>query len=73
MYDSLLRLGLNLKADSFRRRLAQATLLIAGMMLHWHWEAELISYFAYPIKKLPYNNLEEFVAHSQQKVNIMIL
>ena len=69
MFRSLLMLGVELKADSFRKRIAYSSILIAGMMLYWLWEAQLISYFSYPIKTLPYNNLEEFLERSDNKAN----
>ena len=68
VYRSVLLLGANVETDSLRKRITSCLIMIAGMMLYWYWEACLISYFAVPTKTLPYNNLEEFLSQSDDKV-----
>ena len=43
------------------------------MLLFWLWDAQLINYFTVPLQKLPFNNLEEFLAKSNKKVNNKIM
>ena len=61
-------LGSNTRADSLHKRISFLTILLAGILLYWLWEAQLISYFSFPVKSLPFNNLEEFLAKSDDKV-----
>ena len=47
-------------------------MLFAGIILYWLWEAQLISYFSFPSKKLPFNNLAEFLEKSDNKVSFEV-
>ena len=69
VYKCVLVLGSNIRTDTFSKRICYLSVLLCGMLLYWLWEAELISYFAFPSKRLPFNNLEEFLANSDKKVS----
>ena len=46
-------------------RVAIASVLIGGMLVYYHWEAELTSHLAFRITNLPFNNLEDLSQSSQ--------
>ena len=60
--------GTNIVTDSSRKRMTSILIMVAGMIIYWLWEANLISSFAIPAKTLPYNNMEEFLKQSNHKV-----
>ena len=62
-------LGTNVRTDSLNKKISFLTILFAGIILYWLWEAQLISYFSFPSKKLPFNNLAEFLEKSDNKVS----
>ena len=68
VYKSILMLGANVNTDSLNKRISYLTILFAGILLYWLWEAQLISYFSFPSKSLPFNNLAEFLEKSDNKV-----
>ena len=68
VYKSLLLLGSNIRTDTLSKRISFLSVMIGGMLLYWLWEAQLISYFSFPSKQLPFNNLEEFLTKSDKKV-----
>ena len=67
-YRSFLMLGSSMAVDSHQRKIAYLSIMIMGMISYWLWEAQLISYFSFPSKSLPFNNLEEFLEKSDNKV-----
>ena len=69
LYKSILMLGTNVRTDSLNKKISFLTILFAGIILYWLWEAQLISYFSFPSKKLPFNNLAEFLEKSDNKVS----
>ena len=68
VYKSILMLGGVDRYNTLSRRISYLTILAAGMLLYWLWEALMISYFAYPSKSLPFYTLEEFLTKSDKKV-----
>ena len=68
LFKSLLRLDANLKVVGLSMKMSHLTVVLAGMMFYWLWEAQLISYFSFPLKTLPFKNLEEFLSKSDKKV-----
>ena len=70
MYRSLLMLGSNIGMDTSRKRISYLSIVLTGMVCYWLWEAQLISYFSFPLISLPFNNLEEFLEKSDNKVYI---
>ena len=65
---SVVMMSSNLNTVRNSRRIGYATILLAGMLLYWLWEACLISYFAAPSRNLPFSNLEEFLTNTNKKV-----
>ena len=61
-------LGSDMRNDTLRARISCVTILVAGMLLWWLWEAMMISYFAVPSKAVPFNTIEEFLTKSDKKV-----
>ena len=51
-------------------RVAFATVICAGAVLYYHWEAMLISYVAVRKTKLPFTTVDEFSQNSDYKVNM---
>ena len=70
VYRSLLKMGLSNTPKNLRKRITFFSVLFGGMVTYYLWEAMLISYFSFPTKLLPFNTLEEFVANTDNKVNI---
>ena len=68
VYKSLLLLGSNIRTDTISKRISYLSVMVGGMLLYWLWEAQLISYFSFPSRRLPFNNLEEFLANTDKKV-----
>ena len=69
VYTSLLLLGADIRTDTLSKRISYLSVLVCGMLFFWLWEADLISYFSFPSKRLPFNNLEEFLTYSDTKVS----
>ena len=69
LYKSLIRLDANLKLFVVSKRISHYSVVVGGMLLFWLWEAQLINYFTFPLNKLPFQNLEEFLSDSDKKVN----
>ena len=69
VYLSILMLGWNKTPETFRKRLSFLSVMVAGMLIYWLWEAMLISYFSLPFIQLPFNSMDEFVTKSNFKVN----
>ena len=51
----------NLRLYVVSKRISHYSVVIGGMLLFWLWEAQLINYFTFPLNKLPFNSLEEFL------------
>ena len=73
VFKSLILLGSDIKSKSLHKRIGYLCIFLSGMILYWLWEAMLISYFSFPTKLLPFNTLEEFVANTDNKVNIEVV
>ena len=48
------------------------SVVFGGMLIFWLWGAQLKSYFAIPLKTLPFENLEEFLTNTNKKVNFVL-
>ena len=69
IYKSMIRLDANLKLYVVSKRISHYSVVVGGMLLFWLWEAQLINYFTFPLNKLPFNNLDEFLSESNKKVS----
>ena len=65
--------GWNKTPKTFRKRLSFLSVVVAGMIIYWLWEAMLISYFSHPHIVLPFNSMEELVTGTKFKVIQMSL
>ena len=72
VYKCLLMLGSNIRTDTLSKRIGYLSVLIAGVLLYWLWEAQLISYFSFPSKTLPFHNLEQFLTNTDKKVRKLL-
>ena len=48
------------------------SIMIGALLFYKLWDAELISNFAMPAKKMPFNNLEEFIFKTNKKVKKLL-
>ena len=53
---------------SYQNRIVFVFVMIAGMLLYWHWEAMVISYLAVRKIVLPYTSFEQLLSSSSDKV-----
>ena len=67
-YKTLLMQGWSKTPDSYQNRIAFVCIMIAGMLLYWHWEAMVISYLAVKKVVLPYTSFEQLLSVSSDKV-----
>ena len=67
-YKTLLMQGWSKTPDSGQNRIAFVCIMIAGMLLYWHWEAMVISYLAVKKVVLPYTSFEQLLSVSSDKV-----
>ena len=67
-YKTVLMQGWSKTPQSYQNRIAFACVMIAGMLLYWHWEAMVISYLAVRTVQLPIITLEDLVKKSNLKV-----
>ena len=58
--SSMINFGYVLKSEKLRKRVAFLSIAIEGILMFYHWEAELTSHLAFKITNQPFNNLEEF-------------
>ena len=65
---TMVNLGYTLKSNKTRNRVAIASVLIGGMLIYYHWEAQLTSHLASKKAILPFNNLEELSQSSKFKL-----
>ena len=54
---------------SLAQEISFLSVMVAGMLIYWLWEAMLISYFSLPNIALPFNSMEELVTKSNLKAN----
>jgi len=54
--------------DAYQNRIAFVCMMVAGMLLYWHWEAMVISYLAVKKTVLPYESFEQLLSSSSDKV-----
>ena len=73
LYKSLIRLDANLKLYVLSKRISHYSVVVGGMLLFWLWEAQLINYFTFPLNKLPFHDLDEFLSESNKKVNLQYI
>ena len=67
---SMVNLTYKIKSRIFRNRIAFISIVIGGMLIYYHWEAELYSHLAFKKTNLPFNNLKEFSENSKFKFAI---
>ena len=68
-YKAILMQGWNNTPQSYQNRIAFVYVMIAGMLLYWHWEAMLISYLAVKKVVIPYKSFEQLLSSSNDKVH----
>ena len=68
LYKSLLKMDLGNMPQNMRNRITFLSVAICGMFFFFLWEAMLISYVATPKVFRPFDSLEEFLQHSNKKV-----
>ena len=67
-YKTLLMQGWSQTPGSYQNRIVFVFVMIAGMLLYWHWEAMVISYLAVRKIVLPYTSFEQLLSSSSDKV-----
>jgi hypothetical protein len=67
-YKTVLLQGWNTTPSSFQNRIAFISVMIAGMVFYWHWEAMVISFLAVRKIILPYESFEQLLSSSNDKV-----
>ena len=71
MVRTLLMHGSEKMPNVSSNRIAFASVIFAGSLLYYHWEAMLISYVAVRKIQLPFITLDEFSENSDYNVNII--
>ena len=54
----------------YSNRIAFASVIVAGTLIYWHWEAMVISYLAVRTTQLPITTLNELLTKSNYKVEL---
>ena len=69
MFRSLIMIH-NSESDNsnIRRRICNLTIIVSGMLIYWLWEADLITFFAFPSTALPFTTLKGLLDDSNLKV-----
>ena len=67
---SILNLAYALKSSMLRNRIALLSVMIGGMLIYSHWEAQLISHLAFKKFNFPFSNLKEFSDNSKFKLMV---
>ena len=70
-YKTLLMQGWSKTPNSYQNRIAFTCVMVAGMLLYWHWEAMVISYLAVKKTVLPYESFEQLLSSSSDKVTVI--
>ena len=71
-YKALLMQSWSNTPDSYQNRICFVCMMVAGMLLYWHWEAMIISYLAVKKVVLPYTSFEQLLSDSSDKVNSIL-
>ena len=64
---SMVNLTYELKPRTIRNRVAFISVVVGGMLIYYHWEAELTAHLAFKKTNFPFNNLKEFSENSKFK------
>ena len=67
-FKSFLMQGWSKTPESYQNRIAFVCVMIAGMVLYWHWEAMIISYLSVNKEVIPYESFEQLLSASNDKV-----
>ena len=62
----------NVRSNILSKKISHLSVVFGGMVIFWFWGSQLKSYFALPLKTLPFHNLEEFVTKSNKKVTVIL-
>ena len=65
--STLINLGCSFRPSKFHMRIAFGTVLLGGMLIFHHWEAELTSHLAFKKTNLPINSLKDLSQNSKFK------
>ena len=68
---SLTRLGTHMPMDTDRKRALSVTIMIAGSLLYWIWEADLTNFLVSPSKDFPFHSMKEFYTKTDKKVRLL--
>jgi hypothetical protein len=52
-------------------RVMHGTILLAGTLIYYHWEAMLISYLSIKVTALPFHSLKEMLEQSSYRLALM--
>ena len=72
LYKALLLKNANVRSNILSKKISYLSVVFGGMFIFWFWGAQLKSYFALPLRTLPFQNLEEFLSKSNKKVNLFL-
>ena len=68
VFKTFLMLGNQIIPNSYSSRISFLTVIVAGALIYWYWEAMLISYLAVRTTELPIITLQDLVKKSNLKV-----
>ena len=68
LLNSMIMLGNKIMPGSYSNRISFITVMIASILIYYHWEAMVISYLAVRTTQLPIITLQDLVQNSNLKV-----
>ena len=68
---TILMLGSRVMPNLYSNRIAFVTVIFAGTLIYWHWEAMVISYLSVRTVELPIVTLVDLLKRSNLKVDIL--
>ena len=71
VFKTFIMLGSKVMPNSYSNRISFLTVITAGALIYWYWEAMVISYLAVRTTELPIVTLEDLVKNSNLKVNMI--
>ena len=69
LLKSMIMLGNKVMPGSFSNRISFITVMLASILIYYHWEAMVISYLAVRTTQLPIITLQDLVKNSNLKVH----
>ena len=71
VFKTFLMLGSKVMPNSYSSRISFMTVIVAGALIYWYWEAMVISYLAVRTTQLPIITLHDLVKKSKLKVTFI--